>query len=138
MPWHLAFTDLPALQDRCRTGVIHLAYDQREYAAEAALPRPGWSALTAETARCLRPAPDTPPGNLVELITLPDAPDHRAHSDAIAGYRPLGRDERLLGFTDCPPNQRTTTIDHAHGHRLGIHVDNFDRQPTHQIGRAHV
>lgn len=130
MPWHLAFTDLPALQDRCRTGRIRLAYDQPGYAAEAALPDPDWNTPTAETAHLLRPAPDTPPGALVELITLPDVPDHRAHPDTIAEYRPLDRGERLLGFTDCPPNQRTTTVDHAHGHRLGIHLDNFDQQPT--------
>jgi hypothetical protein len=32
----------------------------------------------------------------------------------------------------CPPNQLTTTVDHARGRRLGIHLDNFDQQPTDQ------
>ena len=135
MPWNLAFADPPALLDRCQTGLLRLVRDQPGYASKAALPDLDWTDPTAGALGLPGPAPGTPTGALVEIIALPDAPDHRAHPDAIAGYWPLGRGERLLGFTDCPPDQRTTTVDHAHGHRLGIHLDNFDRQP---IGRREL
>jgi hypothetical protein len=118
--------------DRCETGTLHLATRSPGYDTEAVLPGNGWSPLTPEQADALRPRPEAPAGALVELITLTNVPPPDTDPRALADYTPGPRatDCEFLACTDSPAGQLTTTIDHTTSNHLGIHLDNFDQQPT--------
>ena len=124
-------TDPPAL-NRCEAGTLRLVRRVPGYDTEAVVPGDDWTPLTHEQANELRPGVGTPAGALVELITLPDAPAYDAEPEMIAAYRPRPEAgaHRLLAFTDSPADQLTTTVDHSTGNHLGVHLDNFDQQPT--------
>jgi hypothetical protein len=118
----------PGALDRCEAGNLRLP----GYDAEAVVPGDDWTPLTHEQADQLRPRAGTSAGALVELISVTDAPLYDAAPETIAAYRPYPADDehQLLAFADSPAHRLTTTVDHSTGNRLGIHLDNFDHQPT--------
>ena len=122
----------PFALDRCEVGTLHLVRRVPGYDTEAVVPGDAWTPLTFEQLNELHPGTDTPAGALIELITFPDAPGYDAEPETIAAYRPRPEAgaHRLLAFTDSPADQLTTTVDHSTGNHLGLHLDNFDQQPT--------
>lgn len=124
---HVAFTDHEALQARCQVSAIRLGTTDQAYDAEALLPDDNWSPIERDFAASLCADDAQPDSTIVELVCLRPG----AVREAIHAYAPFGDrlPAKFLGYVDCEPNQRTTTIDTSTTRRLGIHLDNFDRLP---------
>jgi len=127
MSIRLDFTDPEALRARCQMSAIRLGSTDQAYDAEALLPDDNWAPLGADLAKRLRADNATPESTLVELVRLRSG----ALRETIHAFAPFGDrlPAKFLGYVDCPPNQRTTTIDTRTTRRLGLHLDNFDRLP---------
>ncbi|GAA4219435.1 hypothetical protein FHR32_000392 [Streptosporangium album] len=130
----LLFDQFSDIQGRIDIGDVRQAGDTPGYDdGVAVVPRRGWAALREEEAERFRPDADTPLSMTIELVSQ-DLPvfasdDLQARVDAAAALDPLeGRwPHRRLACTASPPGQLTSTEDSTTGHRIGLHVDNFDR-----------
>ncbi|MEU8272095.1 hypothetical protein AB0B89_33700 [Sphaerisporangium sp. NPDC049002] len=132
----LLFDRFSDIQGRIDIGDVRQAGDTPGYDdGVAVVPRGGWAALREEEAERFRLNADTPLSVTIELVSQ-DLPvfasdDLQARVDAAAALDPLeGRWPRgRLACTASPPGQLTSTEDSTTGHRIGLHVDNFDRLP---------
>ncbi|MBP2704357.1 hypothetical protein JOL79_11090 [Microbispora sp. RL4-1S] len=104
--------------------------------AAAVVPAGDWRPINEDEAEQLRPDETTPRSLVVELVSRPlplePAAGLAARRQVATALDPLnGRWPRqLLACTDSPPGRLTTTQDHHNGGaRIGLHVDNWDRQP---------
>lgn len=131
----LLFGTVSDLRRRCDIASVRLTSSEPGYDPGALIPCDDWEPLTTTEADSLRPDETTPGQTLIELVhqPLPDLdPDNlTSRLEAAATLDPLngGWPTTLLGCTASPGNWTTTTEDSAIGHRIGLHVDNFDRLP---------
>ncbi|MEV7804960.1 hypothetical protein AB0O28_18625 [Microbispora sp. NPDC088329] len=137
MGFRLLFGQYTDIQHCVDVGGVTTAGDAPGYDERTAVvPSGDWRPIAEEEAEQLRPDATTPRSLLVELVTHPlpvdAAADLDARRQAAAALDPLdGRWPReRLACADSPPGLLTTTRDHDNGNRrIGLHVDNFDRQP---------
>ncbi|MEV4376127.1 hypothetical protein [Streptosporangium sp. NPDC049644] len=101
----------------------------------AVVPREDWKPLGDDEADRLRPDDTTPTSVVIELVAQPlpvfAFDDLQGRVDAATALDPLeGRwPRRRLACAASPPGRLTGTEDSTTGHRIGLHVDNFDRLP---------
>ncbi|MDI3420398.1 hypothetical protein [Streptomyces luteolus] len=127
MTLRIAVTDPTALRKRCEVTTLRTTYGEPAYEDGAVIPATSWAEITDETAHDLTAtaarAQDT---TLVELVKPPEP------ADALATLTDrLGDPDALhLGQATAPAAALTTTPNHeTGGHRIGLHVDNWDRLP---------
>lgn len=131
----LIFEAFDDLRGRCDIAAVRPARSMPIYEDGALVPDGDWTPITADDAEQLRADDSTPDSVLIELVHRPlpqcDEDDLAGRLDVAARLDPLnGRWPReLLGCAISPSNGATTTEDSATGHRVGLHVDNFDRLP---------
>ncbi|MEV4524895.1 hypothetical protein [Streptosporangium sp. NPDC049304] len=136
MSVRLLFDRFDDIRERIDIGDVRQAGDIPGYDdSTAVVPQGNWTALSEEEAERLRPAADTLPSMTVELVSqdlpaftsddLPGRLDAATVLDPLAGRWP----RRRLACAASPPGQLTSTEDSTTGHRIGLHVDNFDQQP---------
>lgn len=130
----IAFTSTEALIARCETADAEASAGYPGLDRRAIVPASPWRPLPEAEAGLLRAAADDDPATVIELSrVLPGWPPEP--SQATTGYDscvPLlasGHAAQFLACTDSPPRQATTTVDESVGLRIGVHLDNFDRQP---------
>jgi hypothetical protein len=131
MPTRIAFTDPAALAEHCEITSAHIADDASLYDTGAVIPHDDWQALSPQQANSLRADPDTDPGTVVELVTVPidRAAAYAMLPITATSFDPFAGKQRaeFLAYADQPAGARTTTTDPAIDRRIGLHVDNFDR-----------
>lgn len=134
MSLHVVFGDYAELQERCEVAALRTTEREPDYEDEAVVPTGEWRPLDPDLAERLRPTETTPDGALVELVRLPQAaPDELARM-ATGTFWPdhlPGRSSaEYLGYVASEPQALTTTGNPASGRRIGLHIDNWDRQPV--------
>ncbi|MGW5689127.1 hypothetical protein [Nonomuraea sp. NPDC003754] len=136
MGLHLLFDQFSDIQGRIDIGHVRQAGDAPGYDdGVAVVPRGDWTPLSSVEADRLRPDDTTPTSVVIELVaqTLPvfASDDLQVRVDAATALDPLdGRwPRRRLACAASRAGLLTSTEDSTTGHRIGLHVDNFDRLP---------
>ncbi|WP_433246835.1 hypothetical protein ACQPYK_45940 [Streptosporangium sp. CA-135522] len=132
----LRFDRFSDIQGRIEIGNVRQAGDAPGYDdGVAVVPREDWTLLSSVEADRLRPDDATPTSVVIELVAQPlpvfASDDLQGRVDAATALEPLeGRwPYRRLACTASPAGLLTSTEDSTTGHRIGLHVDNFDRLP---------
>ncbi|WP_371782612.1 hypothetical protein [Streptosporangium subroseum] len=147
MGLRLLFDQFSDIQGRIDIGGVRQAGTAPGYDdGVAVIPQEDWIPLSRDEADRLRPDDATPTSMVIELVDqqLPvfGSDDLQGRLDTATALDPLeGRwPRRRLACTVSEPGLLTSTEDSTTGHRIGLHVDNFDRLPysTRQNGRRRL
>ncbi|MDP9861654.1 MULTISPECIES: hypothetical protein [Streptosporangium] len=136
MGLQLLFDQFSDIQGRIEIGNVRQAGDAAGYDdGVAVVPQGDWTPLSSVEADRLRPDDATPASVVIELVAQPlpvfASDDLQGRVNAASALDPLqGRwPRRRLACTDSPAGLLTSTEDSTTGHRIGLHIDNFDRLP---------
>ncbi|MFI6451408.1 hypothetical protein ACIBF6_07605 [Streptosporangium amethystogenes] len=136
MGLRLQFDQFSDIQGRIEVGHVRQAGDTPGYDdGVAVVPREDWTPLSDDEADRLRPDDATPTSVVIELVAQPlpvfASDDLQGRVDAATALDPLEGHwpRRRLACTASRPGRLTSTEDSTTGHRIGLHIDNFDRLP---------